>query len=393
MTRDYSDEAYQKMVNQIKKINEEQLFGFTDAIGDLGLHFGKWSGLIKTEDTELYRKRMLDMNNTTVEQLNKIFENVKSIDDSNAKNVKQLGERQKVYNSKLKSLSNLIQPEVSLPSAEEIKKICSKANGELKKADTDIDTLYQTTLKGLQKDVLLSALKGTAGSIVGAGATMLSMPTKMIMNLATGGPVKMRAEAASDTWELINSVFAVGSGAVAIAAVGIGEVFVMSTGKTKYRELFLREAEKYSKAEGLADAYIATYGEDKMGKTLKTASDVVDTAFTGVKVVQDGKGLVTKREGILPENPFPEHDVLRKESMLQKYQESGYKHMQNLYNAFEDEANAAGVLKHAYKYAETAFDANEPGGTEGAILNNIYEESKVLKDIKDVIGEVDKYKS
>lgn len=392
MTRDYSDEAYQKMVNQIKEINEEQLFGFTDAMGDLGLHIGKWTGLIRTEDTEAYRKRMLDMNNTTVEKLNQIFEKVKSIDASNAKTTKKLGERQEVYNSKLASLSNLIQPEVSLPSAEEIKRICSKANGTLKKADTDIDAHYQTTLKGMQKDVVLNTLKGTAGSIVGMGTTLLSMPAKMIKNLATGGPVKMATGAASDTWGLINSVFAVGSGAVTIAAIGIGEVIVKGTGKTKYRELFLEEAEKYSKVEGMADAVIAGSGETKTTKAIKTASNVLDTIDTGANIIQDGKDLITKREGIVPKNPIPKHEALSKKSMIKEYQESGYKHMQNLYNAFEGEANAAGVLNHAYKYASTAFDANEPGGTENAILNNFYEESNLLKDTKDIVGEIDKYK-
>lgn len=232
------------------------------------------------------------------------------------------------------SLSSLIEPEVSLPSAQEIKRICSKANGELKKADTEIDALYQTTLQGVQKDVLLSALKGTAGSIIGMETTLLAMPAKMIKNLATGGPVKMAAGAASDTWGLINSVFAVGSGAVAISMVGIGEAFVKGSGKTKYRELFLEEAEKYSKVEGLADAIIAGSGESKTTKAIKSAS-----------------------------------------------------------NTFEDASNVTGVLKHIYRYAETGFDAYEAGGTENAIRNSFYEESKLLKDTKDILGEIDKYKN
>lgn len=334
MTRDYSDEAYQKMINQIKEINDEQIDGVRDAIGDLGLHIGKWTGLIKTEDTEAYRKKMLDMNNITVDKLDKIFKKVKSTDKRKAKTVKKLGERQKEYNSKLASLSSLIEPEVSLPSVEEIQRICSKANGELKKADTEIDADYQKALKGMQKDVLLSALKGTTGSIVGTGAALLSMPKKMVKNFASGGPVKMAAGAASDTWGLINSVFAVGSGAVAIAAIGIGEVFVKGTGNTKYRELFLEEAEKYSKVEGLADAIIAGSGESKTTKAIKTAS-----------------------------------------------------------NTFEDATNATGVLKHIYRYAETGFDAYEAGGTENAIRNSFYEESKLLKDTKDILGEIDKYKN
>lgn len=178
-----------------------------------------------------------------------------------------------------------------------------------------------------------------------------------------------------------------------VAAVGIGEVFVKSTGKTKYRELFLEEAEKYSKVEGMADAIIAGSGENKTTKAIKTVSNVIDTIDTGANIIQDGKDMITKGEGILPKNPIPEHKVLSKESMIQKYQDSGYKHMQNLYNAFEGEANAAGVLNHAYKYAATAFDANEPGGTENAIINNFYGESKLLKDTKEILGEIDKYKN
>lgn len=391
MTRDYSDEAYQKMVKQIKEINEEQICGFTDAIGDLGLHIGKWSGIIKTESTESYRKKMLDMNNTTVGQLKKIYAKVKSIDDANAKTINQLGERQKVYNTKLKSLSALIEPNVSLPSAEEIKKICSTANDQLKKADTDIKAEYEETLNKMQNDVLLKALKRTTGSFVGMATTIFTMPLKMIEDYATGGPVKMELGAASEAWGLINSVCAVASGAVALALLGIDEVFVEVTGNTSYRESFLKTAEECADAEGMADALIVEYGETKTTKAIKTASDVMDTVDTGFNVIQDAKNLKTKGKGILPENPIPEHDVLRKADMLQKYQDSGYKHMQNLYNAFEGESNVAGVLKHAYDYAETAFDANEPGGTEDALLGKIYEESKMLKDAKDVVDEIGKY--
>ena len=391
MTRDSSDEAYQKMVKQINEINEEQICGFTDAIGDLGLHIGKWSGIIKTESTESYRKKMLDMNNTTVGQLKKIFAKVKSIDDANAKTINQLGERQKVYNTKLKSLSDLIETNVSLPSAEEIKKICSTANDQLKKADTDIKAEYEETLNKMQNDVLLKALKRTTGSFVGMATTIFTMPFKMIEDYATGGAVKMELGAASEAWGLINSTCALASGAVALALLGIDEVFVGITGNTSYRESFLKKAEECADAEGMADALVVEYGETKTTKAIKTASNVIDTVDTSYNVVQDGKDLSIKGKTLLSKKQIPEQDTLRNVDMLQKYQDSGHQHMQNLYNAFERESNVAGALEHVYKYAETAFDANEPGGTADAIRGKVYEESTILKDLKDVVGEIDKY--
>lgn len=391
MTRDYSDEAYQKMVKQINEINEEQICGFTDAIGDLGLHIGKWSGIIKIESTESYRKKMLDMNNTTVGQLKKIFAKVKSIDDANAKTINQLGERQKVYNTKLKSLSDLIETNVSLPSAEEIKKICSTANDQLKKADTDIKAEYEETLNKMKNDVLLKALKRTTGSFVGMATTIFTMPFKMIEDYATGGAVKMERGAASEAWGLINSTCALASGAVALALLGIDEVFVGITGNTSYRESFLKKAEECADAEGMADALVVEYGETKTTKAIKTASDVIDTVDTSYNVVQDGKDLSIKGKTLLSKKQIPEQDALRNVDMLQKYQDSGHQHMQNLYNAFERESKVAGVLEHVYKYAETAFDANEPGGTGDAIRGKVYEESTILKDLKDVVGEIDKY--
>lgn len=71
MVRRYNDEAYQRLTKQIDKINDETMCGFTDMLGDLVLHMGKWSGIIQTSNSERYQKEMLDMNNTTKNQLKK----------------------------------------------------------------------------------------------------------------------------------------------------------------------------------------------------------------------------------------------------------------------------------------------------------------------------------
>lgn len=385
MIRDYSDEVYNCMLKQIDEINSETINCVTDALGDVVLHMGKWTGLIRTSSTEEYQKKMLDMNDTTAKQLKKIFKEVKEIDATKSEDIKKINDRQREYNNKIKQLSDTIHPGVSFKSAEEIKKICSGINGNLTAADKAINEKYQTVLRSTTSDVVLKAVKGTIGGIVNCGVSILSLPVKMIEGLATGGPVKMATEAASDTWGIINSVFSVGSNIGALAAVGLGGVFAFATGNSRYREAGLEEAEKYVGSEGLADALIAEYGENKFTSTVKGVSDMIDTIDTLDSLIDDSKGFI-KGEGILPKNPIPEHEVLQKKDMLDKYKDD-YRHIQWLYNKYEKQKNNASVVKHVYDYAETIFDVNEEGGVLESLGSEMLEESKLLKDMKDIFGD------
>lgn len=382
--RDYSDEVYNRMLKQIDEINNETINCVTDALGDVCLHLGKWTGIINTSSTEAYQKKMLDMNNTTANQLKKIFKEVKEIDTTKAEDIKQLNDRQREYNIKIKSLSDTIHPGVSFKSADEIRKLCSEINGKLKDADKAINEKYKTVLKSATSDVMLKAVKGTMGGIVNCGVSILSLPVKMIKGLATGGPVKMATEATPEVWGTINSVFSVGSNLGALAAVGVGSVMALLTKNSRYKELGLEEAENYAGSKGLADSLAASCGENKFTSAVREVSDTIDTIDTIDNLIDDGKGFV-KGEGILPKKQIPEKDILHKKDMLEEYQQH-YRHMQWLYDKYNKQKNNASAVKHVYNYAETFFDVNEEGGILESVENEILEESKLLKDVKKIVN-------
>ena len=382
--RDYSDEVYNELIQKINEINNETVSPVTDFFGDIGLFVGKFIGLISLEKSETYYKQMLDMNDITKDKLNKIFHNVRNVNYQYGKKISSLNQRQQSYVAKLNKLSGMIHPNFNMESVETIKSECKVLNKEIKDADKLIHEQYDEELDKAMKKTALKALKGTVGGIVGAGVNVLSMPAKWVATLATGGPTKMTIEAVSDSWGLINSVFSVGSNMGALAAVGIGSGLALITGNSKYKETGLEEAKKYAGAKDMADVLIAECGKNKVTSAVKEVSNAIDTIDTLDDLIDDGKGVI-KGEGILPGNPIPEHEILRKKDMLEEYQ-NGFKHTQWLYNKYEKQKNNASVVKHIYDYAETIFDVNEEGGIQEAIKEKLAEESELISDAKKIIN-------
>lgn len=80
MRRDFSESAERTLCSQIREINNEQWYGWTDAIGDFfsfGLDIQNY--LDRVDD---YHKKIMDKNNTTVEDIAKIFADVRGVDAS-----------------------------------------------------------------------------------------------------------------------------------------------------------------------------------------------------------------------------------------------------------------------------------------------------------------------
>jgi hypothetical protein len=85
MKRDFSIEAYAELVSLIEQIQQEELCFITDFLGDIFLRIkhalGK-HGIVDTmSDINAYHKEVLDMENTTLEELDRIFEDVSDLDN------------------------------------------------------------------------------------------------------------------------------------------------------------------------------------------------------------------------------------------------------------------------------------------------------------------------
>ena len=121
MIRDYTQATLDKLLAEIDSINRNNWSWFTDFLGDRWLKLGKALRLVSLEDDlsnlESYQRKVLDMNNTTKEELRQIFERVYEVDSSYSRHFDDLLQRQQIYNAKITKLTEMITPHFSIAPA------------------------------------------------------------------------------------------------------------------------------------------------------------------------------------------------------------------------------------------------------------------------------------
>lgn len=84
MIRDFSDRAKQELMTLVAQVESEKLCDFTDWIGDRWYDFEEWIGILHLKDDlsniNEYHKKVIDKNNTTLAQLEGIFNKVYSVE-------------------------------------------------------------------------------------------------------------------------------------------------------------------------------------------------------------------------------------------------------------------------------------------------------------------------
>lgn len=80
MKRDFSESAYQELLSLVKEVEDEKWCDFTDWLGDRWIDFEGWIGQLDirkyVDNVNSYHKKVIDKNNTSAEQIDKIFEAV-----------------------------------------------------------------------------------------------------------------------------------------------------------------------------------------------------------------------------------------------------------------------------------------------------------------------------
>lgn len=83
MKRDFSEDARQQLLSLVAQVENEEWCSFTDKIGDKWYDFQGWIGQLDVQkyinDVNTYHKKVIDKNNTTAENINKIFDNVNDV--------------------------------------------------------------------------------------------------------------------------------------------------------------------------------------------------------------------------------------------------------------------------------------------------------------------------
>ena len=84
MIRDFSQDAKSELETLVKQVEDEKLCDFTDWIGDRWLDFESWIGLLNVkryiDDINAYHKKVIDKNNTTLSDIERIFNAAYAVD-------------------------------------------------------------------------------------------------------------------------------------------------------------------------------------------------------------------------------------------------------------------------------------------------------------------------
>lgn len=84
MNRDFSESSKQKLIELVEQVENEKWCDFTDWIGDRWYDFMSLVGELNIknyiDNVNGYHKKVIDKNNVSIEQINRIFDDVKNVD-------------------------------------------------------------------------------------------------------------------------------------------------------------------------------------------------------------------------------------------------------------------------------------------------------------------------
>lgn len=116
MIRDFSKEAKETLYSQIDRVTPTGVIeSVGDFFGDLGLAFQSWVGELSInsylDNVEAYHEKVLDKNNTTKKEIDKIFQEVASVDSSYAGNFQEIVTVMSQYREYINAMSEIILPQ------------------------------------------------------------------------------------------------------------------------------------------------------------------------------------------------------------------------------------------------------------------------------------------
>lgn len=116
MIRDFSQETKETLYTQIDNVAPD---GFMESVGDffgdLGLEVQSWIGELcinsYLDNVAKYHEKVLDKNNTTKKDIDKIFQKVASVDNSYVENFQNITDTMTQYRQYISTMSEMILPQ------------------------------------------------------------------------------------------------------------------------------------------------------------------------------------------------------------------------------------------------------------------------------------------
>ena len=144
MLRDFTDSSKNNLINLVSEVENEQLSDFTGWIGDWWCDFGEWVGSLNIknyiDNVNSYHKKVIDKNNTTMDSIEKIFEDVKNINNSYSGIFSNIDILMKNWNTYIETMNTIVTPSNGKFNAKEM-------NTSLKSIIPSIETCNVECLK------------------------------------------------------------------------------------------------------------------------------------------------------------------------------------------------------------------------------------------------------
>lgn len=130
MIRDFSDRAKQELMNMVAQVENEKLCDFTDWVGDCWYSFEEWIGLLNLKEdlsnVNEYHKKVIDKNNTTLNELEAIFSKVYAVEAEYHSGFCSIISACNSFNKILQTLIEIISPENGSFSPEKMSALLPK---------------------------------------------------------------------------------------------------------------------------------------------------------------------------------------------------------------------------------------------------------------------------
>lgn len=285
MYRDYTEATFDELKRQIKEINDSDFSIITDALGDLWYTFQSWIGVLKIDnyldDVSSYHKKVLDQHNTSIADLDRIFNAVHTVDQNYSVKVGDINSTMDTYHRFLAQMTELINPTAFGFTASAVRAQMDAMSQEMTDAANKLDEVYDESLIMREKQIAKDAALGLIGDLLSVPAHIFGFT----INVAKGNI----AGAAADGWGLINDVFTTGEDLCALAEVGLGKVISgLNGGQKSYRLYAIGEADQMQARTGLSSELEAAGCPEWMVK----GCEAIDLGAEVVGFVSTAKGFV-----------------------------------------------------------------------------------------------------
>ncbi len=257
MKRRYTEDVYNELISTINIIESDGVGTISDIVGDIFTHFQRWLGILNVnhylDDIKTYQEKVLDANNTTIEELDRTFGAVETVDFTYRDRMCNLLTCAENYQKMIQTYIAMLSTGSTF-TEESIHAGSGMLDKLLKETSVVLGSAGDEVYNTAAKQEVIKAGKELMADVVSFAKMLTSDPKKMVSNPFTG-------------WKLINSVIAIGSDLGALAALGLGYLFARLTGSDSYKKSGIDMARECRETNNLTD-YFNSYADapDGYGK-------------------------------------------------------------------------------------------------------------------------------